>query len=103
MPVDTSQLDSDLKAVIADLPTTATINNLQYDGVFTDLQTLNTIEIGGVLVDYTSQFFTRVALFSSIPQSGTKVKIGNNMLRIVHVWTSPDGVGVRFDLTGEDE
>lgn len=103
MPIDTSQLATDLSNVIVDLPTTFIYKSVSYTGVFTDLSLGNKLEEGGFVSEFDAQMFVLQSVFTTLPVAGEEITVSSAVYRIDKTSKSPDGAAIRLDLMTPDK
>jgi len=79
-----------------------TYNSHTYTGIQTDNDFTLDLVAGGFKSDYRFSLHCRKADFTTLPQPGETLTLGGTLFRFVHVITSADDPGLRFDCTCTD-
>lgn len=101
MTLNTTAMDDDLKAIIADLPQSFTWSGKDYACVADDLTLSDRHVEVGFMDEATLVFYTRQSLFATLPTFGQTLTYNGGTYRIESVVKDPSGVGLRINCKDE--
>ncbi len=101
MPIDTTVLDADLDAVIADLPATMVWHGQDISVAGSGLEQTEDLEMAGIFANRDVEVIAPVASFTGTPAVGDTVTIYGITARINRISRSADQIQYLINLVRE--